>query len=161
MALKTVTSFQWEKILSKVNNPEINRSLNHLRATANEVTANSVKYVKPTEPIPFDYYKGKLKFTSSAVEALEAAYKAKSLPTYHASLPAFTAKKRELTLTVVDNIVNAAKADIVDVTNQLQELDKARISKNTTVGEIFQRFPSMARETERKLKNHEYALDSA
>jgi len=62
---------------------------------------------------------------------------------------------------VVENIVNAAKADIADVTNQLQELDKTRISKSTTVGEIFQRFPSMARETERKLKNHEYTPDSA
>jgi hypothetical protein len=56
----------------------------------------------------------------------------------------------------VENIVNAAQADIVELNEQLAQFSKLRITRDTSMEEIFQRFPTLARETEKEIKNHEY-----
>jgi hypothetical protein len=158
MALKNIAAFKWEKILSKIDNPEAKRSVTMMRAKANEVSAKAVIYMKDPAPIPFDTYKSKLKFTSSAVDKLQAAYENKSLPTYHAALPSFEAKRREITLSVVSRIVNAAKSDLEDLTVSLQKFEENRMTRDTSVGELYQRFPNLAREVEKEIKEHKWFI---
>lgn len=52
--------------------------------------------------------------------------------------------------------MNAAQADIVELNEQLAQFSKLRITRDTSMEEIFQRFPTLARETEKEIKNHEY-----
>ena len=89
-----------EKLLSKVDNVDVKRAVNILRGKANEITvrallfvlmlttvflfsscyflliffqSDNAKYVKATAAIDFGAYKKKLKFTGSAVDALEVS----------------------------------------------------------------------------------------
>jgi heme oxygenase len=157
MALNNIAKFNWEKIVSKVDNPEILRSLNMLRAKSNEILSTSSKLQQDNnEKIDFDSYKKKLKFTSAAVGNLENVYKNKKLPTYSAALPSFQANKRNSVLAVVRNIVEAAKDDSALLNHQLEEFEKTKISKDTTYGEYRQRFPAFANEIEAEIKNHEW-----
>ena len=157
MALNNISKFNWEKVLSKVDNPNVKRSLNLIRARANEVSAAAGKYGAAPEKIDFGAYKNKLRFTSKAVESLEAAYAKKTLPTYTAALPAFEAKKRELTLGVVDKIVDSAKADLAELQVQLETSQHNSISEGTSFGDLAARFPHFAREVEQEIKNHEWS----
>ena len=43
MSVSKVSSFNWDKILSKVNSSDLKRSLNLLRGRANEITSNAGK----------------------------------------------------------------------------------------------------------------------
>mmetsp|Transcript_45810 Transcript_45810/g.97734 ORF Transcript_45810/g.97734 Transcript_45810/m.97734 type:complete len:159 (-) Transcript_45810:89-565(-) len=157
MALAKVNAFNWEKFLSKIDNADLKRRVNMLRAKAFEVSASSSKYLKEPEAIDFAAYKNKLRFTSSAVEALEGAYKNKKLPAYHATLPAFEVKKRAMMASVAKNVVDLAKLDIQELGVQLESFESSRISKTTSVNEMHQRFPHFAKEVEEEIKNHEWA----
>ena len=53
---------------------EAYRSLMMLRNKSNEIAANAATFSKAPAPIDFDSYKKKLKFTSSAVDALEVRF---------------------------------------------------------------------------------------
>ena len=158
MALKNIAAFKWDKLLSKIDNPEAKRSVTMMRAKANDISAQATKYMKEPAPIAFDTYKNKLKFTGSAVDTLQAAYKNKTLPTYHAELPSFEAKRREMTLSVVSRIVTAAKADLVELNHELKKFEDNRITRDTSVGELYQRFPNLAREVEQEIKEHKWAI---
>mmetsp|Transcript_67956 Transcript_67956/g.189827 ORF Transcript_67956/g.189827 Transcript_67956/m.189827 type:complete len:159 (-) Transcript_67956:18-494(-) len=157
MALSNISKFNWEKILTKIDHPEVKHRLNLLRAKANEISGNSNKYLKTPAPVNFEAYKNKLKFTGAAVDSLKNAYDNKSLPQYHAALPAFQAKKREAMMAVAKNIVELAQADMKEVNEQLQQFEKIRISKETSVEEINDRFPHLAREVEQEINKHEWA----
>jgi len=139
-------------LLSKVEGADVKRSVNLLRGKANEITANSAKYVKPPAAIDFSSYKKKLKFTAAAVDSLESAYKKKSLPTYSAMLPAFENKKRAMLLSVVKSTVEAAKTDLEALQAQLSAFEEGRITKDTSVGELRDRFPQIAKEAEEEIK---------
>ena len=136
------------------------RSVNMLRGKANEIAGNASKYAKPPAPIDFSAYKKKLKFTGAAVEALEKVYKGRKLPTYTATLPAFEAKKRSMLLSVVKSTVSAAQADLDSLNNQLRAFEDGRITTNTSVGELRTRFPTIAKEIEQEIKEHQWAKDS-
>ena len=53
--------------------------------------------------------------------------------------------------------MTAANADLKDLNAQLDEFEKIRISKETSVGDLNQRFPHLAREVEKEIKNHEWS----
>ena len=90
MALSKILRFDWDRLLAKVESAEVKRSINVMRGKANEIVVrsayflitnpyefidglqtNSSKFVKAPEPIDFNAYKAKLKFSATAVEALE------------------------------------------------------------------------------------------
>lgn len=156
MALNSIAKFNWEKITSKVDNPDVLRSLNLLRAKANEILSTAAKLNQEPAEIQFDSYKKKLKFTAGAVNSLEQAYKNKKLPTYYATLPAFEASKRAAVLSVVRDIVSAAKEDIELLNTQLEEFEKSKISKDTTYGELQSKFPSFAKEVEAEISARDW-----
>jgi hypothetical protein len=156
MALNTITKFNWEKILSKVDNVDLKRTLNAMRAKSNEIAAAHVKYGKAPEPVDFAAYKNKLRFTSSAVETLEKAYASKKLPVFTAEVPSLEAKKREMILAAAGNIVNAAQAELANLNNQIEEFEKTRMGWNTTYYEACDRFPEVAKEVEEEIKNNHW-----
>ena len=55
------------------------------------------------------------------------------------------------------NVVDLAKVDLKDLSSQLDAFETIRISKNTSVGELNQRFPQFAKEIEHEIKHHEWA----
>ena len=118
--------------------------------------SNATKFVKDPEAIDFGAYKNKLQFTSSAVANLEAAYKARKLPVYTATLPEFDKQKRASMQATVQAVLAAAKDDLVDLEAQVVNLESTRISATTSVGELNQRFPHFAREVEQEIKNHNW-----
>ena len=156
MALQNISKFNWDKLLSKLNGVDEKRVVNLLRAKANDISSNATKYVKDPEAIDFGSYKNKLKFTSSAVADLENAYKARKLPVYTASLPEFDKQKRASMQATVQTILDAAKADLVDLEKQVESLEQTRISATTSVGELNQRFPHFAREVEQEINAHNW-----
>mmetsp|Transcript_4589 Transcript_4589/g.9301 ORF Transcript_4589/g.9301 Transcript_4589/m.9301 type:complete len:159 (-) Transcript_4589:155-631(-) len=156
MALANINKFNWEKILSKVESADVKRSINLLRAKANEITSNSSKYLKEPEAIDFNAYKNKLKFTGSAVQALEAAYKSKELPTYHATLPQLEAKRNAMMVAVTQNIVELLKTDLQNSTAALQEFESIRINKSTSANDLSNRFPAFAKEVEEEINSHKW-----
>ncbi len=157
MALNNIAKFNWEKIVTKVDNPEILRSLNILRAKANEILATSAKLEQEPAKIDFESYKNKLKFTGSAVTTLEKVYKSKTLPTYTATVPAFEVNKRQQLLVAVKQVVEAAKADIEKLNAQLDEFEKTKITKDTTYAELSERYPQIAKEIEVEVHNHQWS----
>ena len=124
------------------------------------IKALSSKYGSKPAAIDFASYKKKLNFTASAVGSLEDLYKKKKLPTFSATLPAFEAKKRALMLQTAADLVNATKADLKDLYVQLENFEKERFTKHTTVGQTMQRFPKIAKEVEQELKEHKYLVDA-
>jgi hypothetical protein len=157
MALNHIAKFNWEKILTKVEGGDVKRSLNLIRAKANEITNAAGKYGQAPEKIDFAAYKSKLRFTGAAVDALEKIYANKKLPSFHATLPAYEAQQREAVLATVDNIVNATKQDIAVLNAQLAESANLQITRETTFAELSARFPQFAREVEKEIKNHEWS----
>jgi len=146
--------------LSKVDSADVKRSVNLLRGKANEIASNAGKYGKPPAAVDFGAYKKKLKFTAAAVDTLEKAYKGKSLPQFTAALPAFEAKKRALLLSVVKSTVAAAQADLDGLNGQLKAFEDGRITTDTSVGELRSRFPTIAKEIEKEIKEHQWAKDT-
>ena len=146
--------------MSKVDSADVKRSVNLLRGKANEIAASSGKYAKAPAAIDFGIYKKKLKFTAAAVDTLEKTYKAKKLPTYSALLPSFEAKKRAMLLSVVKSTVVAAQADLESLNAQLSAFEDGRITTSTSVGELRSRFPTIAKEIETEIKEHQWAKDS-
>ena len=136
------------------------RSVGALRGKANAITADSAKFVKAPAAIDFAAYKDRLKFTKEAVGALEKVYGDRKLPQYTASLPAFDAKKRAAMLTVVKSTVDATKQDLEVLSQQLASFEAGRITEDTSVGELEDRFPAVAKEIEEEIKNHEWQKDS-
>lgn len=57
---------------------------------------------------------------------------------------------------VAKNVVDLAKADLKDLSSQLEAFEGIRISKQTSVSELNQRFPSFAKEIEQEIKHHEW-----
>ena len=159
MASTRVAAFKWEKLLSKVA-PADARGLNVLRAHANELTANHSKFSAAPVAIDFAGYKKKLRFTSPAVDALEKAYQARKLPQYHAKLPEFEVKKRETILNVVRSTVAAAQTDLGDLKITLENFENERVTKDTSVKQLEQRFPTIAKEIEGEIVRHEWFVDN-
>ena len=136
------------------------RSLGLLRGKANSITADNVKFVKAPAAIDFGAYKDRLKFTKEAVDNLEKVYSSRSIPQYSASLPAFESKKRAAMLAVAKSTVEATKSDIDMLKSQLAAFEAGRITEETSVGELENRFPAIAKEIEEEIKNHEWQKDS-
>lgn len=149
-----------EKLLSKVDSGDVKRSVNMLRGKANEIASSASKYAKAPAPIDFSAYKKKLKFTAAAVDSLEKVYKGKKLPQYSAALPPFEAKKRAMLVSVVKSTVSAAQADLDNLNGQLKAFEDGRITPGTSVGELRSRFPTIAKEIEKEIKEHQWAKDS-
>jgi len=160
MSVSKVSSFNWEKILSKVNSSDVKRSLNLLRGKANEITSNAGKYGKSPAVIDFNSYKNKLKFTSAAVTTLENAYKNRSLPKYTAALPDFEAKKRAEMLTVAKSVVASTKLELQELSNQLDAFETVKITHDTSIGDLRNRFPKLAKEIEEEINTHQWGKDS-
>lgn len=149
-----------DKLLAKVDSAEVKRSLGLLRGKANAITADSAKFVKAPAAIDFGAYKDRLKFTKDAVDKLEKVYGGRSIPQYSATLPAFESKKRAAMLAVAKSTVDATKADMDALKSQLASFEEGRITEETSVGELENRFPGIAKEVEDEIKNHEWAKDS-
>ena len=140
--------------------PAAVRSLQVLRGKANSIAADSAKYVKAPAAIDFDSYRSRLKFTADAVGSLEQAYKSRSIPQYTASLPAFEAKKRAAMLAVVKSTVEATKLDLDNLNSQLAAFEEGRITDDTSLRMLEDRFPAVAAEVEAEIKDHQWAKDS-
>ena len=149
-----------ENILTKVDDIGVKRAVNMLRGKANAITADSNKFVKAPAAIDFAAYKNKLKFVGSSVDDLEKVYKNKSIPQYSATVSAFDTKKRAAMLSVVASTVECTKADLHALKDQLAAFEEGRITMDTSVGELQNRFPVIAKEIETEIKNHEWAKDS-
>jgi hypothetical protein len=149
-----------EKLLSKVDAPAAQRAVQSLRGKANAVAAENAKFVKATAAIDFDFYKKRLKYSGDAVSKLESAYKGKVIPQYTATLPAFEAKKRAAMLGVVKSTVEATKQDLEALHTQLEAFEQGRITEDSSMGEVVQRFPGIAREIEEEIREHKWAKDS-
>jgi hypothetical protein len=54
--------------------------------------------------------------------------------------------------------VTAAKADLVDLNDQLAAFEEVRITRDTSVGQLYQRFPNLAREVEKEIKEHKWVI---
>lgn len=54
------------------------------------------------------------------------------------------------------SIVDLAAADLQDLNSQLDDFEKIRISKSSSVKELNDRFPAFAKEIEAEIKNHEW-----
>ena len=108
------------------------------------------------DPIDFSAYKQRLKFTGAAVDDLEKVYKNIKLPQYTASLPAFEATKRASVLEVVKSTVDAAKADLELLNAEVAAFEEKRITEETTIDHLSERFPDMAREVEAEIKEHQW-----
>lgn len=121
------------------------------------IQAASGKYVKDVDAIDFSAYKNKLKFTGAAVDDLEKIYKNMDIPQYTASLPAFEATKRASMLEVVKSTVNAAKADLELLHADIAKFEDGRITSQTSIAELEQRFPALAKEIESEIKGHEWS----
>ena len=63
-------------------------------------------------------------------------------------------------LSVVRSTVGAAKADLESLNAQLSAFEDGRITTSTSVGELRARFPSIAKEIEKEIKEHQWAKDS-
>ena len=70
------------------------------------------------------------------------------------------AKKRAAMLTVVKSTVEATKQDLEVLSQQLASFEAGRITEDTSVGELEDRFPAVAKEIEEEIKNHEWQKDS-
>lgn len=57
-------------------------------------------------------------------------------------------------------LVEATKSDLKDLYVQLENFEKERFTKDTSVGQTMQRFPKIAKEVEQELKNHKYLEDT-
>ena len=57
-------------------------------------------------------------------------------------------------------LVEATKSDLKDLYVQLENFEKERFTKDTSVGQTMQRFPKIAKEVEQELKNHKYLEDA-
>jgi hypothetical protein len=157
MALSRVVGFNWEKVLARLPSAESKRAALLLRASANEVVATAAKYGDKPSAIDFSAYKKKLKFTGATVDKLEALYNSRQSPDYFAQVPEFEVQKREVTQQVLERIVEARKQDIAELQTQLVELEGFKITDETTIGELYDRFPEIATEIEAEIKNHEWA----
>ena len=149
-----------DKLLNKVDAPAAVRSLQVLRGKANTIAADSAKYVKAPAAIDFESYRARLKFTADAVGDLEKVYGSKSIPKYSASLPAFEAKKRAAMMAVVKSTVEATKIDLENLNGQLAAFEEGRITDDTSLNMLENRFPAIATEVESEIKEHQWIKDS-
>jgi hypothetical protein len=62
-----------------------------------------------------------------------------------------------MTLAVAGKIVAAAEADLQVLSERLADFESTRITKETSVEELYARFPNMAREVEQEIKEHKWA----
>lgn len=60
-------------------------------------------------------------------------------------------------LDVAKSTVAAAKGDLESLEAQISSFEKFRINKDTTVGDLQIRFPSIAKEAEAEIKHHKWA----
>ena len=57
-------------------------------------------------------------------------------------------------MTILKSTVAAAEADLKLINQKIQEFEQARINKDTSAGELQDRFPQIAREIEQEIKDH-------
>lgn len=101
-----------------------------------------------------------MKFTADAVGDLEKVYTGRQIPTYNAKLPAFDAKKRAAMMAVVESTVAATKQDLANLNGQLANFEEGRITEETSLVDLENRFPELAAETEEEINQHLWAKDS-
>lgn len=91
---------------------------------------------------------------------LENAYKNRSLPTYTATLPDFEAKKRTEMLNVAKSVVASTKIELQELSKQLDAFEQVKITKETSIGDLRNRFPAIAKEIEAEVNTHQWGKDS-
>mmetsp|Transcript_30995 Transcript_30995/g.23048 ORF Transcript_30995/g.23048 Transcript_30995/m.23048 type:complete len:166 (+) Transcript_30995:46-543(+) len=157
MALSRIHKYNWDRVLSKLANAEQQRPILLIRGAVNELLGEVAKYPSKPAEINFADHKKKLKLTASAVDKLEALYKKRELPNYYSQIDEFYVLQRQLLTQVRERIVEARKLDIEELTAVKAELETFKVTEETTVKDMFDRFPEMAREIEQQVKNHQWA----
>lgn len=61
---------------------------------------------------------------------------------------------------VVKSTVAAAQADLVALETTLESFETSRITKETSVKQLEQRFPAIAQEIEGEIQRHEWFKDN-
>jgi len=155
MSANLAKAINWDKILSKVSDPVALRSLNVIRSKANEVNTLYNKEDKPLEPIDFKAYKSRLTFTGSGVDAIEPLWKSVKLPEYTALVPDFEKKQRAELLAILDTATEAARIELNQLYKQRDDFETSvRVTQYTTMADIRQRFPDIARSNEDEINQH-------
>ena len=57
---------------------------------------------------------------------------------------------------MLDEVVAAAQSDLEAIEASLSSFEQIRINKSTSVGELKDRFPEIAREVEEEIKEHHW-----
>ena len=83
-------------------------------------------------------------------------YASATLPKYTASVPAFETQKRAAMMETVKATVAAANTDLTEIQKSLEEFEQFRINKDTSYGDLEQRFPHLAKEVETEIKEHRW-----
>lgn len=151
-----ISSFAWEKLLSKVEASGAAKNLNAIRGKANQITADAQKFGGAVPAIDFAAYSKRLKFTGQAVKDIEKMYTSTKLPSYTASVPAFESQKRAAMMETVKSTVAAANTDLSEIQKSLEEFEQFRVTKDTSYGELEKRFPHLAKEVETEVKEHRW-----
>jgi hypothetical protein len=63
-------------------------------------------------------------------------------------------------MAVVKSTVEATKMDLSNLNAQLSSFEDGRITEETSLNELENRFPELAAEAEDEIKNHLWAKDS-
>mmetsp|Transcript_108241 Transcript_108241/g.233212 ORF Transcript_108241/g.233212 Transcript_108241/m.233212 type:complete len:222 (-) Transcript_108241:113-778(-) len=145
----SVAKVSWEKVAKKFSDPAVLRSLNHIRAKANEVNGVIVKESKPMAPIDFAAYKKKLNFTGAGVDLLEPMMKNTKIPQYTAQISSFEKQQREELMKVLGEATAAAQTDLEELYKARDDFEvNVRVNKMTSMADIRKRFPDIARSNE-------------
>ena len=59
---------------------------------------------------------------------------------------------------MVKSTIAAAEADLVTLKSQLDSFESNRFTKDSTVDDVFKKFPQVGKKIEQEIKNHDWLV---
>ena len=148
----------WQALQGKTSTDATRSDVARLRDLYGEINAEQKKYGEEPAAIDFDAYRESIN-TPGLVDEFEKAYSALAFPTYpNESAPASMAAFD----TILENAAattDASAARLAELEGMISEAESTKTTADTTVEEVLNRYPEIAKEIDQEVEEHQWWKD--
>jgi len=152
-------SVDWASLSSKVQSDAARSEVARLRQLYDEISAQNRAIPEAVAPIDFSHYRSVIK-SPGIVDEMEKAYNALNLPAFVASEIDEADAQFDQLIADAQSSVESSHARIEELESVLETMTSAKLSKDTTVEEMYERYPEVGEEIEAEINAMDWKKDT-
>ena len=150
-----VRAMDWNALAGKVSSDAARAEVSRLRELHGDLVSQAKAYEGAPEPIDFAHYRNVIK-TPGIVDTVENAYNALTLPQFVNEVAGEADEAYKTLVSEAESAMNASAARLEELEAMIADAKTQVTTKETTVDEVLQRYPEIAKEIDQEIKEHEW-----